>query len=86
MAIKKQIKLKDYEGIIKSFDIALSQKSDSNLTIVYTKQAGDEVVYIFEYNTLTHVLDSCDTRLSNLLDEIKLITLEELESLNQEGE
>ena len=87
MAIRKTIKLKNYEGKIKTFDIALSSRSDADITIVYTKQAGDEVVYIFQFRDLVYTLDSCeDIRTFDLLDEIKLLTLEELENLNQEAE
>jgi len=84
MAIRRQVNLINYQGQIKTFDIVLSQRSDSNLTIIYTKQSGDEVVYIYEYGALTYKLDADDgSRSSDLLDELQLISLEELVELHR---
>ena len=81
--MKIQVNLKDYQDEIKTFDVELSGEK---LTIVYTIQSGDEVVYIFEDNQKIYTLDSSDNRTTDFLDEIKLITIEELVMLNKEKE
>lgn len=75
-----KFKLKDYLDELKEFE--LSETKD-NLTIVYTLQSGDEVVYIYCENNLIKKFDSNETRLTNLLDELRIISLEELSLLNK---
>ena len=85
MAIRAKVNLKNYRDEIKTFDIALSSRSDSDLTIIYTKQSGDEVVYIFEFGNKTYELDSEeDGRTFDLLDDLRPISLDELLALNKE--
>ena len=83
MAIRKTITLKDYVGDKKEFDITLSSRDDSNLTIIYTIQSGDEVVYIYQFNNLIYTLDPSDCRGASYLDTIKIMTLDELYKLNK---
>ena len=86
MAIRAKVNLKNYRDEIKTFDIALSSRSDSDLTIIYTKQSGDEVVYIFEFGNKTYELDAGDEegRVFDLLDDLRPISLDELVALNKE--
>lgn len=86
MAIRAKVNLKNYRDEIKTFDIALSSRSDSDLTIIYTKQSGDEVVYIFEFGNKTYELDAGDEdgRTFDLLDDLRPISLDELLALNKE--
>ena len=86
MAIRAKVNLKNYRDEIKTFDIALSSRSDSDLTIIYTKQSGDEVVYIFEFGNKTFELDASDEdgRTFDLLDDLRPISLDELLALNKE--
>lgn len=84
MAVKGTVNLKDYNGNIKSFDITLPSAHKDQLTIIYTKQAGDEVVYIFLFGDELYKLDSnSEIRTFDLLDEIKSISLDELLALNK---
>lgn len=86
MAIRAKVNLKNYRDEIKTFDIALSSRSDSDLTIIYTKQSGDEVIYIFEFGNKTYELDAGDEdgRTFDLLDDLHPISLDELLALNKE--
>ncbi len=79
-----KFKLKDYLGRIKDFKFELPTNSEMNLTIVYMNISGDEVVYLFHFNDLLKVFDSSDCREMDYLDEVSLISLEELEALNNE--
>ncbi len=84
MAVKGTVNLKDYNGNIKSFDITLPSAHRDQLTIIYTKQVGDEVVYIFLFGNELYKLDSDnEIRTFDILDEIKPISLEELLALNK---
>ena len=82
-----KVKLKNYLNNIKEFDVQLPEDT-SHLVIVYTKLVDDEVVYIFDNNIKLYCLDSFESnefaRTFDILDTIKLITLDELAHLNQE--
>ena len=81
-----KFKLSDYRGNLTDFmtEVPLS---DINLTIIYTVLSGDEVVFIYHCGELIGEYDSGQkepgcTRIQSCLDEIKLITKEELENLH----
>ena len=76
-----KVTLKNYLGELKTFEVDLSKAT--NLIIIYTKLVDDEVVYIFDGATKLYTLDSNPwSRTFDILDNIKPITVEELESLN----
>lgn len=52
--------------------------------IVYLMVTGDEVVHVFYDDGTDEVFDSAASRLVDYLDEIKLITLDELKNLNND--
>ena len=77
------IKLKNYRNQIREYEVDIP----SDIIVVYTIQAGDEVVYIFDsQKNLLYTLDSCESvRTFDLLDKIKLISREDLIELNKEN-
>lgn len=85
-------KLKDYRNSITEFGVPLDFfKANTNLTIVYTVQSGDEVVYIYNDNKLLKKYDAnikknsdgkLILRAVDILDDLKVLSLEELLLLN----
>lgn len=81
-----KFKLSDYRGHLTDF-MAEVPFSDINLTIIYTVLSGDEVVSIYHCGELIGKYDGgpkepgC-TRIQSCLDELKVITKEELENLH----
>lgn len=80
-----KFKLKDYRDTITEFELPLDHfRGNKDITIIYTIQSGDEVVYLYYQSNLLKTFDSSNTRMKDYLDEIKPITFEELKLLNQE--
>ena len=77
--------LKDYQGNKRTFSL---ENPETVVTIIYTVLSADEVVMISRkgQEEKLEIYDSRkeDDRTSDFLDEIRILTLEELEKLNRE--
>ncbi len=76
--------LKDYQGNKRTFSL---ENPETVVTIIYTVISGDEVISIMRKDQ--KVLETYDSRkeddrISNFFDDMRILTLEELENLNRE--
>ena len=76
-------KLKDWTGKVRDFTLE-SEKEVKNIVLFIL--AGDEVVYITFADGERQIFDSCEDRVMSMFDDFRVISLEELQQLNQEGD
>ena len=76
--------LKDYQGNKRTFSL---ENPETVVTIIYTVLTTDEVVMVSRKDQeKLEIYDSREEgdRISDFLDEIRILTLKELEELNRE--
>ena len=76
--------LKDYQGNKRTFSL---ENPETVVTIIYTVLTSDEVVMVSRKDQeKLEIYDSREEgdRISDFLDEIRILTLKELEELNRE--
>ena len=76
--------LKDYQGNKRTFSL---ENPETVVTIIYTVLTADEVVMVSRKDQeKLEIYDSREEgdRISDFLDEIRILTLKELEELNRE--